>query len=319
MRIDQLVYDKFPAAKPEINTAFFDKYGSDKKNINPKLVDPSPEDKEAVINLANKYRKELEVKTIDEIEKIYLPLRKKNEKALDKEIAAIERMIFHGTRMEADFDHWCKMDYWTVDEFIALSFGKNPKKINQSYITKNIYSDIRRDGFIVPLKFPDEYTKRLNLLSRTLIHNLTKSRDEEMDDRLLMPTESLRMSPKDCVDWAQSKEIKIPKQLKSLLPKQEGSVKKLSEQINQKNITIENLLKENEDLKRKAQEREDARVISSLNKILCGLVKKHYPNENSRASTIERMLKNSANIDLNTKTIRTRTTEALKEDKSNKE
>lgn len=30
----------------------------------------------------------------------------------------------------ADFDHYCKMAYWTLDECVALSLGKDPKRVN---------------------------------------------------------------------------------------------------------------------------------------------------------------------------------------------
>ena len=30
----------------------------------------------------------------------------------------------------ADFDYYCKCPYWTLDEAIALSLGKDPVKVN---------------------------------------------------------------------------------------------------------------------------------------------------------------------------------------------
>lgn len=46
----------------------------------------------------------------------------------DAEIATLEA-VFHAPDNDADFDFWCKAEYWTFDEAIALLLGKDPKKL----------------------------------------------------------------------------------------------------------------------------------------------------------------------------------------------
>ena len=38
--------------------------------------------------------------------------------------------IFYQAHADADFEHWSKAAYWTLDEAVALSFGKSPEIVN---------------------------------------------------------------------------------------------------------------------------------------------------------------------------------------------
>ena len=42
-----------------------------------------------------------------------------------------QRQFFNQPRAAADFDYWSKMTHWTLDEAIALSFGKAPEVVNE--------------------------------------------------------------------------------------------------------------------------------------------------------------------------------------------
>lgn len=47
-----------------------------------------------------------------------------------------QKMFFNQAEAQADFDYWSKMPSWTLDEAIALSFGKNPKVVYWSRLEK---------------------------------------------------------------------------------------------------------------------------------------------------------------------------------------
>ncbi len=42
---------------------------------------------------------------------------------------------FYGENPEADFERWTKAPCWTVEEGIALTFGKNPRVVNQAFLS----------------------------------------------------------------------------------------------------------------------------------------------------------------------------------------
>lgn len=56
----------------------------------------------------------------------------------------------------ADFNHWAKADYWTLDEAVALSFGKEPKIVNLPAIQKLVDKSV----------FCQTYAKRYDLAKR---------------------------------------------------------------------------------------------------------------------------------------------------------
>lgn len=39
-------------------------------------------------------------------------------------------LFFHHPQAEADFDYWARVPWWTLDEAIALSFGKDPSCVS---------------------------------------------------------------------------------------------------------------------------------------------------------------------------------------------
>lgn len=57
---------------------------------------------------------------------------------------------------KADFNHWAKAEYWTLDEAIALSFGKEPKIVNLPAIQKLLDKSV----------FCQTYAKRYDLAKR---------------------------------------------------------------------------------------------------------------------------------------------------------
>ncbi len=80
---------------------------------------------------AERFRHELGSKTPLEIAELVKAQKLRDNDALAaklvKEAAA---RFFNLPTANANFDHYCKAAYWTLDECIALSFGKNPKLVN---------------------------------------------------------------------------------------------------------------------------------------------------------------------------------------------
>lgn len=79
----------------------------------------------------NAYRQELEALPREKIDhlvskEIARLAKDANEKAEKEERAR----PFNQPSADADFGHWAKMSYWTLDECVALSLGKDPKTVN---------------------------------------------------------------------------------------------------------------------------------------------------------------------------------------------
>ena len=84
---------------------------------------------------AGAYRRELAALPKDELEglvsaQLDAVLRIARDKAEKEE----QQRSFNQPWAKADFDHWAKMSYWTIDEAVALSLGKNPKSADWKYI-----------------------------------------------------------------------------------------------------------------------------------------------------------------------------------------
>ena len=44
--------------------------------------------------------------------------------------------FFNQPHAAADFEHWSKLAHWTLDEAVALSFGKAPERVNWEAVSK---------------------------------------------------------------------------------------------------------------------------------------------------------------------------------------
>ena len=77
------------------------------------------------------YRKKLEALPSQEIDRLVSEQRAHlAERAKQKAEEEEKKRPFNQPVADADFCHWAKMSYWTLDEFVALSLGKNPKIVN---------------------------------------------------------------------------------------------------------------------------------------------------------------------------------------------
>lgn len=122
-RTEYLVLRKYPFARaiefpPPINV------GS-----RPKLRarDVSPQMREALAA----YRAELAALSPAEIIKRYTTEKQQEyQRAVEKAELDEQQRFFNRLPALADFEHWSKMARWTLEEAIALSFGKAPEVVN---------------------------------------------------------------------------------------------------------------------------------------------------------------------------------------------
>jgi len=79
---------------------------------------------------AEEFREALSALTKPEIRKLY------GEELAKQHLENDQRRIFSQSYADADFDYWAKMADWTLDEAIALSFGKNPSVVSWTALEK---------------------------------------------------------------------------------------------------------------------------------------------------------------------------------------
>lgn len=76
------------------------------------------------------YRAELGGLSRDALQKLVEGEQQKLAHELTAKAEAEERaQFFNQPSARADFDHWSKAAHWTLDEAIALSFGRSPEKV----------------------------------------------------------------------------------------------------------------------------------------------------------------------------------------------
>ena len=105
------------------------------------------------------YKVTLLKKSSDEIRDLYDSEKNKEVEAVKLKFELEEQSrFFHQDSAKADFNYWCKMAHWSLDEAIALSFGKNPEIVN--WVRIEPLTDISQ--------FAKEYEKRRKLALRAI-------------------------------------------------------------------------------------------------------------------------------------------------------
>ena len=118
-------------------------------------------------------------------------LKKAEEDKLTTHDVVNRGWFFDQPDAQADFEYWSKAEYWTSDEAVAISFGKNPKVVTREAL-KN---------YLGKAQFADNYFLRCDLLDRAI-----------QSDRL--PKE---IPPADFLEWAHQRSIPIPRELTDYL------------------------------------------------------------------------------------------------------
>jgi hypothetical protein len=102
---------------------------------------------------------ELSAKPPEELQELVDQERAKERRELTARAEREEReRFFNQSDARADFEHWSKAAHWTLDEAIALSFGKAPERVNWKKI----------EPFVQISRFAVEYQRRRDLALRAL-------------------------------------------------------------------------------------------------------------------------------------------------------
>lgn len=140
------------------------------------------------------YQAELKSKSIDELKALYQQERTKEaEEHRAKANLEEQQRFFNLPSAKADFEHWTKAAHWTMDEAIALSFGKDPKVVTWE----------RVKAFIHVSPFAQRYEQVRDLALRAKAWN-----------QLFDP-----VFPGIFLAWAKRTEIDVPLELHELVEK----------------------------------------------------------------------------------------------------
>jgi hypothetical protein len=106
---------------------------------------------------ATAYRRKLSALPPEKIEQLVADQRARMvEAARQKAEQEEQARPFNQPAADADFGHWAKMSYWTLDECVALSLGRNPKMVS--------WPAIQSLTRISP--FASEYASRREIVTR---------------------------------------------------------------------------------------------------------------------------------------------------------
>lgn len=164
------------------------------------------------------YKKKLLSLPQAELHEKYSQEKAKQDKKLEK------GMFFNHPDTGADFDYWSKMAHWSLDEAIALSFGKNPEMVNWEKLKSNYAYQSSTFG--------QEYSKLQELTTRAL-------KWQKLFDPVL---------PTLFIQWATDNDIRIPEELAEKVKVRHGNAfnwKKMYEDLlekNNKNVEKANLI-----------------------------------------------------------------------------
>jgi hypothetical protein len=138
------------------------------------------------------YRGQLRQLPPEELKLLLDSERKKQRAEFEAKAEREEReRFFNQSYVNADFDYWSKAAHWTLDEAIALSFGKAPERVN--------WEEVR--PFVQVSAFAFQYQRRRNLALRALAW-------EQLYDPVL---------PGIFLGWAQRTDLDVPSELESAI------------------------------------------------------------------------------------------------------
>lgn len=185
-KIEYLVRRKYPNSSrvsPYISLSEMSSYSEHNKNL---------------FNEINAYRGMLSSMPLDELHKLYDIEKAKELELIKRKLELEESQKFYNLRSaDADFVYWGKIEHWTLDEAIALSFGKTPEIVSWSTIQPLTSSS----------KFAKEYAKRRELAIRAYYW-------KKFFDPIL---------PSIFLAWAKEAEIDVPPDLITEVQKKRGA------------------------------------------------------------------------------------------------
>lgn len=142
----------------------------------------------AVASAVQQYKRELHGLTAEALQATYVQEFERYVAEIRRREEEEERArFFSQPHAAADFDHWSKAEHWTLDEAIALSFGKAPEVVNWKRI----------ESLIQISHFAKQYQRRRDLAQRAAAW-------KKLYDPVL---------PSLFLKWAKDNEIDVPAEL----------------------------------------------------------------------------------------------------------
>jgi hypothetical protein len=137
---------------------------------------------------AEAYEEELLAMPKEELEELLATERKKGHDEKAALADEKERKLFYNSPdAAADCEHWGKLAYWTLDEAVALTFGKSPDIVNWE----------RLKGHIQVSQFAKAYERRRDIVARAKATG-------QLSDPVL---------PRQFIDWSSTLQIDSPRAL----------------------------------------------------------------------------------------------------------
>jgi hypothetical protein len=168
-------------------------------------------------------------------------LRKRYD-SLQAEIEA--GRAFNLPSTDADFSYWAAASYWTLDEAVALSFGKNPRLVNWELIEPLIWQS----------PFALEFSNRRELVIRAEV--MGQLWDQTAPSVFLAWAERMRFSmPTDLIEAVKSLGIQI-RDWKTLYDRNVAMAQRLTEKLEQERTALVTFQATIEDEHRKAVEQQ---------------------------------------------------------------
>jgi hypothetical protein len=97
------------------------------------------EDFEALKKKVAAYREEIEALPASEIrERVFAAMAESAERQKEQAQREEAALWFNQPDVAADFDYWAKASYWTQDEAVALSLGKEPRRVTWKALSPHI-------------------------------------------------------------------------------------------------------------------------------------------------------------------------------------
>jgi hypothetical protein len=140
------------------------------------------------------YTAELRLLAATELAALYAAERDKEAAERLAKAEADERaLFFHQPYANADYEHWSRAAHWSLDEAIALSFGKAPEVVNWPKI----------QGLVIVSPFAAKYARRRDLALRAVPW-------KQLFDPVL---------PSIFVAWCKKTDLSFPAELEEALTK----------------------------------------------------------------------------------------------------
>jgi hypothetical protein len=169
-----------------------------------------------VASAVQQYKRELDGLTAEALQATYdQEFERYVEEIRRREEEEERKRFFSQPHAAADFDHWSRAEHWTLDEAIALSFGKAPELVNWKRI----------ESLIQISHFATQYQRRRDLAQRAVAW-------QKLYDPVL---------PLLFLKWAKDNEIDVPAELVEKVEARKGMLVDWKEEFEQQKTAYEEL------------------------------------------------------------------------------